>query len=146
MNGRIDMNKKELIEKVTNVLQDNDVRKHVAAQKTTLHISDDSGNQSDFVVKKSSRGLLFTNKDVSTILDAVLAVVEDSLKRGEDISIHGFGTLGIHKRAARQTLHPTTGEQVKIDARYVPKFNFGNTLRMAAKVYEMSLLDEEFRE
>ena len=107
------MNKKELIEKVTNVLQGNDIRKHVAAQKTTLHISDDYGNQSDFIIKKSSRGLLFTNKDVSTILDAVLAVVEDSLKRGEVV------------------------------ARYVPKFNFGNLLRMAAKVYEMSLVDEE---
>ena len=137
------MNKKELIEKVTNVLQGNDIRKHVAAQKTTLHISDDYGNQSDFIIKKSSRGLLFTNKDVSTILDTVLAVVEDSLKRGEDVSIHGFGTLGVHKRAARQTLHPVTGESIEVVARYVPKFNFGNLLRMAAKVYEMSLVDEE---
>ena len=141
------MNKKELIEKVTNVLQGNDIRKHVAAQKTTLHISDDYGNQSDFIIKKSSRGLLFTNKDVSTILDAVLAVVEDSLKdslkHGEDVSIHGFGTLGVHKRAARQTLHPVTGESIEVVARYVPKFNFGNLLRMAAKVYEMSLVDEE---
>ena len=135
------MNKKDLIEKVVAVLQANDVRKNIASQKTTLHISDDYGNTSDFVIKKSDSGLLFTNRDVNFIVDALLAVVEDSLKHGEEVSIHGFGSLGVHKRAARQTLHPTTGEPVEVDERYVPKFNFGNTLRMAAKVYELSLED-----
>lgn len=136
------MNKKDLIEKVVGVLQENNVRKNVASQKTILHISDDYGNASDFVVKKADSGLLFTNKDVSAIVDAILAVVEDSLKRGEEVSIHGFGSLGIHQRAARQTVHPATGEPVEVDARYVPKFNFGNALRMAAKLYELSLEDK----
>lgn len=136
------MNKRELIEKVVEVLQNNDVRKNVASQKTTLHISDDYGNTSDFVIRKSDSGLLFTNKDVSTIVDAILAVAEDTIKHGEDISIHGFGSLGVHQRAARQTVHPVTGEPVDVGARFVPKFSFGNTLRMAAKVYEMSLADE----
>ena len=133
------MNKKDLISKTVEVLRDNDVRKHISAQKTVLHISDDQGNQSDFVIKKSDRGLLFTTKDVTAIIDACLAVVEDSLKRGEDITVHGFGTLGLHYRAARETKHPDTGEPVNISARHVPKFNFGNKLRIAARVYDLSL-------
>lgn len=137
------MNKKELISKTVDVLRENNIRKPITAQKTVFHISDDYGNQSDFVVKKSDRGLLFTTSDVASIIDACLAVIEDSIKHGEDVSIHGFGTLGIHHRAARQTKHPDTGETVNIDARFVPKFNFGNTLRMAAKVYELSLSDRE---
>lgn len=137
------MNKKDLISKTAEVLRENNIRKPTSAQKTVLHISDDYGNQSDFIVKKSDRGLLFTVADVTAIVDACLAVIEDSIKHGEDISIHGFGTLGVHYRAARQTKHPETGETVSIDARYVPKFNFGNTLRMAAKVYELSLADRE---
>ena len=140
------MNKKDLINRTVDVLRENDVRKHVTAQKTVLHISDDHGNSSDFVVRKSERGLLFTIGDVSAIIDACLAVVEDAMKHGEDISIHGFGTLGVHHRAARQTKHPDTGEPVTINARYVPKFNFGNTLRMAAKVYELSLSDRKVGE
>lgn len=133
------MNKKELISKTVEVLRENNVRKPTTAQKTVLHISDDSGNQSDFVIKKSDKGLLFTTNDVSSVIDACLAVIVDSIKHGEDISIHSFGTLGVQRRAARQTKHPDTGEIVNIDARFVPKFHFGNTLRMAAKVYELSL-------
>lgn len=135
------MNKKELISKTVDILHDNDIRKHVAAQKTVFHISDDSGNKKDFIVKKEERGLLFTSGDVTAIIDACLAIIEDSLKRGEEISIHGFGTLGVHHRAARATIHPDTGKIVNIQARYVPKFKFGNRLRMAAKVYDMSLSD-----
>lgn len=137
------MNKKKLINKIVEVLHENNIRKPITAQKTVFHISDDYGNQSDFVVKKSDRGLLFTVKDVTEIVDACLAVIEDSIKHGEEISIHGFGTLGVHHRAARQTKHPDTGEPVHINARYVPKFSFGNTLRMAAKVYELSLNDRK---
>lgn len=137
------MNKKTLIEKVVSVLQENNIRKNVASQKTTLHISDDCGNTSDFVIRKSNSGLLFTNKDVSNIVDALLAVIEDSIKHGEEVSIHGFGSLGVHQRAARQTVHPTTGEHVDVEARYVPKFNCGNALRMAAKVYGISLEERQ---
>lgn len=137
------MNKKELIGKTVDVLRENNIRKPTSAQKTVLHISDDHGNQSDFVIKKSERGLLFTVNDVTAIVDACLAVIEDSIKHGEDVSIHGFGTLGVQHRAARQTKHPDTGETVTIAARFVPKFNFGNSLRMAAKVYELSLSDRE---
>lgn len=140
------MNKKELTERIVSLLRDNDVRKNVAAQKTTLHISDDRGNSSDFIIRRSERGLQYTNKDVSAILEACLLIVEDAIKHGEDISIHGFGTLGVHQRAARTTVHPASGEPVQVSARYVPKFNFGNTLRLAAKVYEMSLAEERDNE
>ena len=137
------MNKKDYISKVVDVLKANNIRKPVQAQRTVLHISDDNGNQSDFIIKKSEKGLLFTTNDISIILDAFLSVAEDAIKHGEDISIHGFGTLGVHRRAERQTLHPETGEPVTVSARYVPKFSFGNTLRTAAKVYETSLDDSE---
>lgn len=137
------MNKRDLIGKVAEVLRENDVRKPISAQKTVLHISDDCGNQSDFIVKKSERGVLFTVNDVSAIIDACLVVIEDAIKHGEDVTIHGFGSLGVHHRAARETKHPETGEPVNVAARYVPKFSFGNNLRMAAKVYELSLTDRE---
>lgn len=137
------MNKKDLVSRIVDVLKQNNIRKRVSAQKTILHISDDFGNNSDFIVKKSDTGLLFTAGDVNSIIDACIAVVEDAIKQGESISIHGFGTLGVNRRAERHTKHPDTGDEITINARYVPKFNFGNSLRMAAKVYEMSLSEKE---
>lgn len=140
------MNKKDLISKTTSLLRENNVRKPLAAQKTVFHISDDNGNSSDFTIKKSARSVIYTFDDVAVVIDALLAVVEDSIKKGEDISIHGFGSLGVHYRPARATKHPVTGEPVKVPERYVPKFDFGNTLRMAAKCYELSLSDRQYLE
>lgn len=130
------MNKKELISKVADVLRTGDVRKPLPSNKTVFHIVDDHGNQTDFTIRNSEKGLLYTADDVSAIIDACLSVVEDALKRGEEVSIYGFGTLGLNHRAARQTKHPDTGEAVTIKERYVPKFNYGNILRMAARTYE----------
>lgn len=135
------MNKKDLISKATEVLRSNNIRKPVSTPKQVFHISDDEGNQKDFVVKKTDKTVLYNTTDVSAILDACLSVVEDAIKHGEEVSIHGFGTLGVHQRAARTTKHPETGKTVEVSARYVPKFSFGNNLRMAAKIYELSLDD-----
>ena len=137
------MNKKQLTERAVELLKNNNVRKHIAAQKTTLHISDDSGNTKDFVIKKSETGLLFTNSDVAAIIDSILAVIEDAIKNGEEITIFGFGTLGLKHRAARQTRHPETGEPIDIKARYVPCFTFGNILRRAAMIYDLSQPNHE---
>ena len=73
------------------------------------------------------------------MVDACMLVIEESLKQGEEIAIQGFGSLSLKHRAARKTKHPDTGEDIDIEARYVPKFNFGKNLRVAAKLYELSL-------
>ncbi|CCY68634.1 dNA-binding protein HU [Clostridium sp. CAG:678] len=133
------MNKKELINKTVSVLKENNARKHVPQQKTTLHISDDNGQKKDFIIKKDSTDLLYTTKDVTEMFEAAIAIIEDSLKHGEEVNIHGFGTFSLKLRAARETKHPETGEVCVVKARYVPKFHFGNKLRMAAKIYELGL-------
>lgn len=133
------MNKKDLISKTTEVLRNNDIRKPISTPKQVFHISDDEGNQKDFVVRKTDKSVLYNTNDVTAILEACLSVIEDAIKHGEDISLHGFGTLGVHKREARTAKHPVTKETVEVKERYVPKFSFGNNLRMAAKLYELSL-------
>lgn len=135
------MNKKDLISKAADVLRNNNIRKPVSIPKQVFHISDDEGNQKDFIVRKTDKTVMYNVNDVGAILDACLSVVEDAIKHGEEVSIHGFGTLNVHKREARQTKHPVTKEITKVDARYVPKFSYGNNLRMAAKLYELSLGD-----
>lgn len=136
------MNKKELTEIVANQLRERDIRKAVAAKRHTFHITDDNGNTADFVVKQRDKGVFYTQEDVGIVIDHCLDVIIDSLRRGEEINIRGFGTLGLHKRAPRRAKVPGTGEWVDVEGRYTPKFWFGNDLRMAARGYELSLNDK----
>lgn len=139
------MNRKELVRRASNVLRDNNIKKPVYAQKQVLHISDDDGNTKDFVIKKNDNCVAFTTNDIDAIIDACIYVIQDALKHGDSISIRGFGSLGLHYRKARTTKHPTTGEDVEVDARYVPKFVSGNDLKLCAKMYEL-LMEEQLCE
>lgn len=136
------MNKKELTSRVTDLLRDNDIRKPVTTPKHVFHISDDDGNVANFTVKRHDKGVIYTKDDVAIIIDYFIAVITDCIRRGEKVNIRGFGTLGLHKRAARRTKIPGTEEWVEVEGRYVPKFIFGDDLRAAARVYELSLDDK----
>lgn len=136
------MNKKDFIRCVSDLLRTNDIKKPVSIPKQVFHISDNEGNSKDFTIKKTDKSVLYTRDDVASIVDACLYVIQDSLKRGEPISFHGFGTLGLNYRKPRATKCVGTEENVVIEGRYVPKFSFGKDLRMCAKIYELSLSDK----
>lgn len=140
------MNCKELVRRVACVMRENDVRKSVSYPKQVFHISDSEGNSKDFVIKKTNKSVLFTAEDVESIIDSCLCVIEDAIKKGECISVRGFGTLGLHYRKSRTTKHPRTGEIVSVKSRFVPKFTFGNNLRMCAKIYELSLDEKSLQD
>lgn len=137
------MNKKEFASRVAEALRENNMRKPVSIKKHTFHISDDEGNSADFHIKQRDRDVIYTVDDTTNVIDACIAVIIDALKNGEDIDIRGFGKLGLHYRAARRTKEPNTDKLVDVDARYVPKFFFGNDLRMAARLYELSHPSDE---
>jgi DNA-binding protein HU-beta len=65
------------------------------------------------------------------VLDAAIAVVTQTLKKGDKISLVGFGTFQVDKRAARKGRNPQTGKQISIPATNVPKFRPGKTLKDA---------------
>ena len=64
-------------------------------------------------------------------LDAVIGGVKATLKKGGSVSIVGFGTFAVTKRAARTGRNPRTGDAIKIKAAKVPKFRPGKALRDA---------------
>jgi DNA-binding protein HU-beta len=66
-------------------------------------------------------------------LDAVLAAIKKSLKKGESVTLVGFGTFSVTKRAARKGRNPQTGEPIKIAAKKVPKFTAGKALKDGVK-------------
>ncbi|MAG54634.1 MAG: DNA-binding protein HU [Halomonas sp.] len=64
-------------------------------------------------------------------LDAMVESVTDSLKKGESVSLVGFGTFAIKERAARTGRNPQTGQPIEISAAKVPSFKAGKALKDA---------------
>ena len=64
-------------------------------------------------------------------LDATLDAVKRTLKKGGAVSLVGFGTFAVSKRAARTGRNPQTGATIKIKAAKVPKFRPGKALKDA---------------
>ncbi|HCR97778.1 MULTISPECIES: HU family DNA-binding protein [Halomonadaceae] len=64
-------------------------------------------------------------------LDAMVESVTDSLKKGESVSLVGFGTFAIKERAARTGRNPQTGQPIEIKAAKVPGFKAGKALKDA---------------
>ena len=137
------MNKKKLASRAAEVLRQNNIRKSVPTQKAVLHVSDDDGNHSNFTIKKPGRGVLFNANDIEAVLDACLIVTEDALKRGEEVYLHGYGTIGLRYRAPRRVRIPSTGEWTDIEGHWLPHYDIGSRLKMAAKVYDMNAAGED---
>jgi len=64
-------------------------------------------------------------------LDAALDGITKELKKGQTVTLVGFGTFTVRKRAARTGRNPRTGEQIKIKAARMPGFKAGKALKDA---------------
>ncbi len=64
-------------------------------------------------------------------LDATVGAIRTSLKKGGMVTLVGFGTFYVGKRAARSGRNPRTGASIKIKAARVPKFRAGKVLKDA---------------
>ena len=64
-------------------------------------------------------------------LEAVIGAVKTTLKKGDSVTITGFGTFAVTKRKARTGRNPRTGAAIKIKASKVPKFRPGKGLKDA---------------
>ena len=74
-----------------------------------------------------------SKKDVESVLDAVIDTVTEELKKGNKVTLTGFGTFKVSKRAAREGINPQTKAKIMIPAMTVPKFTAGKTLKEAVK-------------
>jgi len=74
-----------------------------------------------------------SKKDAEDIINAFLDSVKNSLKKGEKVSIAGFGNFEIRERSARVGRNPRTGESMNIAASKVPAFKAGKELKELVK-------------
>ena len=72
-----------------------------------------------------------TKADAERAVNAVIAVVKQTLKKGDDVRVVGFGTFSVADRAATTGRNPRTGEPIQIPASKMPKFKAGKELKDA---------------
>lgn len=72
-----------------------------------------------------------TKKDAESFLNGFVETIVRELKKGGSVSLVGFGSFKVTKRAARQARNPQTGATIKIPARKVPSFKAGKDLKTA---------------
>jgi DNA-binding protein HU-beta len=72
-----------------------------------------------------------TKADAERAVNAVIAVIKQTLKKGDDVRVVGFGTFSVAKRAATTGRNPRTGEPIQIPASKQPKFKAGKELKDA---------------
>lgn len=64
-------------------------------------------------------------------VDSAISAMTDALKKGEQVSLVGFGTFTVRERAARTGRNPQTGESIQIAASKIPGFKAGKALKDA---------------
>jgi DNA-binding protein HU-beta len=72
-----------------------------------------------------------SKSDARRALESVITTVQTALKKGEDVSLTGFGKFSVVKRAARKGANPQTGEPIRIRASKAAKFTPGAALKQA---------------
>jgi DNA-binding protein HU-beta len=70
-----------------------------------------------------------TKADATRAIDALLDNVTRTLKKGDKVTLVGFGTFVVSRRKARAGRNPQTGAPIKIASRRVPKFSAGKELK-----------------
>jgi len=86
-------------------------------------------NKSDLIDEVSA--VMNSKKDAKKAVDCLLSTISDTLKKGDSVTLVGFGTFKVVERKARTGINPQTGKKMEIKAKSVPKFVPGKALKDA---------------
>ncbi len=84
-------------------------------------------NKGDLISKIAEDADL-TKGQATDALNSVLEAIQKTLKKDDKVTLVGFGTFSVSKRAARIGRNPQTGKEIKIKAKKVAKFKAGKAL------------------
>ncbi len=85
-------------------------------------------NKSEFIKVMADKAG-FTLKDAGVAFEAMVATVVETLKTGEKIGIPGFGSFELKRKPAGMKFNPLTKTKIKVAAKNVPAFKFGNSFK-----------------
>ena len=85
------------------------------------------------LIDKIASGTGLSKADSSRALDATLNSIRLALKKGQKVTLVGFGTFAVVRRKSRKGRNPRTGQVITIPAAKIPKFTSGKALKDSVK-------------
>lgn len=85
------------------------------------------------LVEHVSKATSLTKTDVENVLNNSFELIKKAVKKGDDVTLVGFGTFTKSKRKARAGRNPQTGKEIRIPAMTVPKFRAGKEFKNALR-------------
>lgn len=87
----------------------------------------------DALVEYISNKMELSKKDVEAVIETLMEKITEEIRNGSKVTLTGFGTFRVSKRAARKGINPQTKQAIEIPAMSLPKFTAGKTLKEAVK-------------
>ena len=85
------------------------------------------------LVEQIAKDAKITKAAANNAINSMITNITKSLKKGQDVTLVGFGTFTVSKRKARKGRNPKTGQAINIPASKTPKFSAGKALKDAIK-------------
>lgn len=125
------MNKRELIQAITDRLNETGVKKDVDYTNEVQLFNSDGDAVATIPVNISSN-VSFNSQDVAAVLNLALEIIAEQIRDGKEVSVYGYFKISPVMRAQRSVKHPDTLEPITIPAHHVVKMQPGNVLKRAA--------------
>lgn len=74
-----------------------------------------------------------SKKDIESVIDIMVEKITEEIRKGNKVTLTGFGTFRISNRAAREGINPQTKQRITIPAMKLPKFTAGKSLKEAVR-------------
>ncbi|MGA0596401.1 integration host factor subunit beta [Enterovirga sp. CN4-39] len=85
--------------------------------------------KSELVLKIAEQNPHLYQRDIETVVSAILDTIADALARGDRVELRGFGAFSVKKRDARSGRNPRTGATVAVCEKNIPVFKTGKEMR-----------------
>ena len=85
------------------------------------------------LVKEIAKSTKLSQQSVSEVLSATVESIQNTVTKGDKVTLVGFGTFESRRRAARNGRNPQTGKEIKIAAKTVPVFSAGKKFKELVK-------------
>ncbi len=91
------------------------------------------------LIGKMAKDCNLSKTSANKALDSFVDSIKKSLKKGDRVTLIGFGTFSVSQRKARKGRNPQTGKEIKIAARKHPKFSAATALKNAVKAIKAAV-------
>tara|TARA_B100000401_G_scaffold140544_1_gene93335 strand:+ start:208 stop:486 length:279 start_codon:yes stop_codon:yes gene_type:complete len=88
-------------------------------------------NKSDLVNNISVKSDLFTEDDIEKLVNSILDLISESLRKNQRVEVRNFGTFSIRSREKRLSRNPKTGTSVLVEAKKHPYFRASKNLKQS---------------